>query len=459
MNSRKFLSLIIPALLLPTFCSMQAYAGTPYWKNNHVTTVNGEAQRTELIFYPDEEQATDMSFEESPYYCSLNGIWKFRYYGSQTQMPDDIQASDTSDTASWADIKVPGNWDLQGEGTAIYVNQKFEFATMNPAPPALPEDTPAGVYFRTFTIPAGWDGRTVYLNICGAKSGVYVYVNSHELGYENDSKSLVRYDITQYLKKGENNLLIKIYRWSTGSYLECMDFWRISGIERDVYLSSEKNGSNFDFEVVSTLDDGMKDGIFSLRITGGTDMLKKFSYKLEDKDGRVVSSGTRAVSDVAEFRDTVPEVRKWTAETPELYRLVMCMDGEYTRFDVGFRRFEIADWTEDNNVSGRQWKVLLVNGEPVSLHSVEFETYPNGMPKQYHTLLDFEEGIRELCVNHPLRHEGVTYYQMSYDRDPETGIQRTHLTLRSDPGARVVMIGYALLVLAAFGLALRETVR
>lgn len=356
-------------------CPLSASAQLPYWKDLCVTTVNGDAQRTELIFYPTEDSAAMQAFEKSPYYRSLNGQWKFRYFDSQKQIPDRIEHTSASDAASWSDIKVPGNWEMQGFGTAIYVNQKYEFATKNPNPPSLPEDTPAGVYFRTFDVPESWDGREIFLNICGAKSGVYVYVNGNETGYACDSKDLVRYNITPYLRPGQNDLVIKITRWSAGSYLECMDFWRISGIERDVYLSSEKESTGFDFEVVSTLDDSLTDGIFALRILTGADTPVDFSYCLEDKSGKTVSEGKGTVSEYKEFTDTIPQVRKWSAEHPELYRLIMCVNGEYTRFNVGFRKFEIKDWTEGNTVKGRQWKTFLVNGQPVKFKGVNMHEH------------------------------------------------------------------------------------
>ena len=363
---------VVPLLV---FAHLSLFAQIPYWKDLGITAVGGESQRTELIFYPTEEEALALPFSGSPYYVSLNGQWKFRYFDSQAVIPGDIRFTDAVDAASWDDIKVPGNWEMQGFGTAIYVNQKFEFATKNPEPPELPEDTPAGVYFRTFDIPESWDGRAVYLNIGGAKSGVYVYVNGKEAGYSSDSKNPVRYDITPFLHDGENDLVIFVTRWSAGSYLECMDFWRISGIERDVYLSSEKRDSGFDFEVVSTLDDSLSDGVFALRVMKASGIPAEFAYRLEDKSGTAVSAGKGMLREYIEFTDTIPSVRKWSAERPHLYRLVMCLDGEYTTFDVGFRKFEITDWTEGNTVPGRQWKVLLVNGEPVKFKGVNIHEH------------------------------------------------------------------------------------
>ena len=140
---------------------------------------------------------------------------------------------------AWKEIKVPGNWEVQGYGVAIYTNHGYEFKPRNPQPPQLPETNPVGVYQRDIEIPADWDGRDIFLRLEGAKSGVYVYVNGQEVGYSEDSKNPAEFLINNYLKPGKNSLVIKIFRWSTGSYLECQDFWRMSGIERDVFLFSQ----------------------------------------------------------------------------------------------------------------------------------------------------------------------------------------------------------------------------
>jgi len=226
----------------------------PYWKDVSVTGVNAETQRTEIIFFRSEQEALSKGFEQSPFYLSLNGEWDFVYFDSHKQLPGNLQCS------NWGRIKVPGNWEFQGHGIPVYTNAKYEFAPINPQPPSLPEDVPVGLYRRSFSIPDSWDGRTVYLNICAAKSGVYVYINGKEVGYCEDSKSLARFDISSYLQPGENELKVLMYRWSTGSYMESQDFWRVSGFERDVYLSSEASKQDFDFRVVATLDEDCRDG-------------------------------------------------------------------------------------------------------------------------------------------------------------------------------------------------------
>lgn len=351
-------------LMSAAVSSSTVMAGVPYWKDMDVFSVNAGTERTELVFWSDADDAMNCGFKESGNYFDLDGIWKFLYYDTQQTMPDGLERTSAKVAASWNDIQVPGNWEMQGYGTPIYVNTDFEFATVDPRPPFIPDENPCGVYFRTFKVPDGWSGRQVYLNLAGAKSGVYVYVNGHEAGYNEDSKDLARFNITPYLREGENTLVLKIYRFSTGSYLECMDFFRISGIERDVYLSSEKNDTDLDINVVSTLDEACRNGLFRLEVTSKGN--PEVSYSLFGKDGKVVLEGAAAVTDgKAVMSGTVPDVRQWTAETPELYAMLLCVDGEYTRVNVGFRRLEV--------VGNR----FLVNGKPVKFKGVNLhETDP-----------------------------------------------------------------------------------
>lgn len=333
----KRLCLFMSAMMLASSASAQM----PEWRNQEVFSVNAETQRTELVF------------NES--YVSLNGNWDFKYGDSESQLPD-----------QWSKIKVPGNWEVQGFGVPVYVNHPYEFAPVNPRPPHLPEDTPVGVYRRMFTIPQAWEGRQVYINLAGAKSGVYVYVNGSMVGYNEDSKNLARFNITEYLSSGDNELEIKIFRYSTGSYLECMDFFRISGIERDVYLSSEKRDTRFDFNLISSLDESCTDGVFRLECTGNPELRIPVSYRLVDKDGTVVLSGGAVMTDGRlDMEGVVADVRQWSAEQPELYSMLLTVDGENTSFDVGFRRLEIKDG------------LFLVNGAPVKFKGVNLhETDP-----------------------------------------------------------------------------------
>ena len=348
------------ALALPLAASAQSL---PYWQDVNVTSVNAETQRTEAIWFADRADALSKGFRESENYVDLNGVWDFKYFEDYHEM-ERYQGSD------WNKIQVPGNWEVQGYGVAIYTNIPYDFAPSDPQPPTLPEVFPAGIYHRTFTVPEGWNGRTIYLNLAGIKSGTYVYVNGKEIGYSEDSKNLARFDITQALKGGENELILKVYRYSTGSWLECQDFWRISGIERDVYLSSEKTPARFDFSVVSTLDPTLTKGVFHMDLRAQAPA--EVSYELIDKDGETVADAVfEFKGELTTVTDTIPGVRKWSAETPELYTLLLRVNGEYTRFHVGFRRIEIATVKDGD----RDVKALLVNGQPVKFKGVNMHEH------------------------------------------------------------------------------------
>jgi len=340
-----------------------AAAVLPLWQDMQATSVNAETKRTEVIYYANREDALRKGFRQSENYVDLNGTWDFKYFEDYHNL--------TMEPQSWDKIKVPGNWEIQGFGTAIYTNIPYDFCPVNPQPPQLPEAFPAGVYHRTFTVPESWNGREVFLNLCATKSGTYVYVNGQEVGYGEDSKSLHRYNITKYLKPGENDLKLKIYRYTAASYLEDQDFWRISGIERDVYLSSEKTDTGFDFSVISTLAEDLETGIFKLKMRSNNPV--EVFYELLDKDGKAVADAVFEFSgSMATVTDTIPAVRKWTAETPELYTLLLRVNGEYTRFHVGFRRLEIK---EVPDTDGRMVHAFLVNGQPVKFKGVNMHEH------------------------------------------------------------------------------------
>ena len=252
----------------------------PYWKDVQTTGVNAETRRTEVIYYADRADALSKGFRESENYLSLNGTWQFKYF-------DDHREMEKFSGGDWDSIRVPGNWEVQGWGIPIYTNIPYDFCPADPVPGVLPDVIPGALYHRSFTVPASWAGREVYLNLCGSKSGTYVYVNGQEAGYCEDSKDLARFRITDALNAGENDLVLKVYRYTQASWLEDQDFWRISGEERDVYLSSEVKDSGFDFSVVSTLTEDLGTGIFRLKLRASAPT--ELSYALLDKDGSEIS--------------------------------------------------------------------------------------------------------------------------------------------------------------------------
>ena len=348
--------------MITAIAAFSLLAALPAHLDLNSTSINAQTLRTETVFFPTAEEALSKRFEESPWYLDLNGTWDFAYFDDPAE-PEDTLLSPSlvlPNGIKWRKINVPGNWERQGFGTAIYRNTAYEFSAPRPTPPELPKAIPLGIYRRSFSVPEGWDGKDVFLNLCGAKSGVYVYVNGKFVGYSEDSKDLARYNVSPYVQEGKNELVLKIYRWSTGSYMECQDFWRISGIERDVYLSAELRAMNcdetsgFDFNVVSKLDAECNDGLFSLESTSPV------SYKLLDKDGSVVAEDGRGISHPVAL---IPNVRKWSAETPELYTLLIEREGDYTRFDVGFRSFEIRG------------DVFYFNGKPIIFKGVNLHEH------------------------------------------------------------------------------------
>lgn len=361
----------------------------PYWQDIQTVAVNKELPRSSFMTYPDRKTALSQRFENSQYYSLLNGTWKFYFVDSYKQLPENITDPSVS-TANWVDITVPGNWEVQGHGVAIYTNHGYEFKARNPEPPLLPEANPVGVYRRDIEVPDGWDGRDIYLHIAGAKSGLYVYLNGKEVGYSEDSKNPAEFLINDYLQPGKNVLTLKIFRWSTGSYLECQDFWRISGIERDVFLWSQPKTAIQDFRVVSTLDNTYTDGIFRLAVdlknkTNQTQQLT-VGYELLDTKGNVLSSeeNTCFVSPfnlyTASFETQCPDVAKWSAEHPNLYKLLMTVKDntgkilEVVPYNVGFRRIEIKP-IDRIAANGKPYTVLLFNGQPIKFKGVNIHEH------------------------------------------------------------------------------------
>lgn len=359
----------------------------PYWKDIQTVAVNKEYPRTAFMTYDNRNQALTGEYENSPYYKLLNGTWNFYYADAYKDLPANIEQPDAN--IAWKEIKVPGNWEVQGYGVAIYTNHGYEFKPRNPQPPQLPETNPVGVYQRDIEIPSDWDGRDIFLRLEGAKSGVYVYVNGQEVGYSEDSKNPAEFLINNYLKPGKNSLVIKIFRWSTGSYLECQDFWRMSGIERDVFLFSQPKTHIKDFNVVSTLDDTYKNGIFKLNVdvTNHTAANKEVTvaYELLDAAKKVVAEGNTPCPVTADgqksisFEAALSNVKTWTSEHPNLYRLLISLkDGEKTSeiipYTVGFRRFEIKP-TDQIAENGKPYVCLFVNGQPIKLKGVNIHEH------------------------------------------------------------------------------------
>lgn len=348
------------------------------WQTPEIVSVNKERSRPDFISFDNRNMASDGNFAGSPYYYPLNGKWKFSWYEDHRQRPKDFYNPEYN-TNMWDEIDVPANWEVNGYGPAIYTNIPYEFAPKNPQPPQLPAAIPVGLYRRDFEVPMEWLDRDVYLHIGGSKSGTYVYVNGIKVGYNEDSKNAANFNIRPYIVEGRNIVALEIYRWSTGSYLECQDFWRLSGIERDVYIWSQPTTHIEDLNLVASLDEETyTKGIMKLEI----DMVNTFtapstvtvSYELENEEGNVFDYNVKEVVLGPKSRDTVRferilgGVRKWSAEDPQLYKIIFKVrqDGRYIEYiatNLGFRTSEIK---------GNQY---FVNGKPVYIKGVNYHEH------------------------------------------------------------------------------------
>jgi beta-galactosidase len=344
------------------------------WENPQVVGRNKEPGRVPLIPYVDEASALADERETSPYFRSLNGGWKFRYAPSPASAPQGFYSADFDDT-DWDDIVVPGNWQLQGYDRPIYVNVDYPF----PAdPPRVPRDeNPTGSYRRAFTIPEMWNGREIFILFEGVDSAFHLWVNGEEVGYSQGSRLPAEFRITSYVHPGENTLAVQVYRWSDGSYLEDQDFWRLSGIYRDVYLWAAPPLHVRDLSVRTDLTNDYQDARLRIRAkirnTSAEDITDhRLEAKLLDADGRPVFTElpTASVSVTAggevtlDLERAVAHPEKWSDEHPYLYFLLILLKDstgdvvEVERCAVGFRVVEVKNGQ------------IHVNGVPVLIKGV-----------------------------------------------------------------------------------------
>ncbi|MCX6247876.1 MAG: DUF4981 domain-containing protein [Bacteroidetes bacterium] len=371
------ISLFIFPLLL------SAQTGTPPdWENPALTGINNEPPHATFIPYADEQTTLANDWNASPYYKLLNGTWKFNWSENPGSRPLNFYQDDFP-VSGWQDIQVPSTIEVQGYGYPIYVNQPYEFIhLMKPDPPHVPHDyNPVGSYRTSFTLPEKWNGRQVFLHFGAVKSFLYVYLNGQKIGMGKDAKTPVEFNITNYLRVGSNTLGVEVFRWSDGTYLECQDMWRLSGINRDVYLFSTPGVRIRDFEATGDLTDNYNNGLLRLTVilqhpsegakrpVSGVWQIGVKLYRLkEDKkpvfEESIYITLKEGTEDTVTFERAVANPDKWSAEIPNLYHLVISLvdpDGkivESTGCSVGFRSSEVK--------SGQ----FLLNGVPVRLKGV-----------------------------------------------------------------------------------------
>jgi beta-galactosidase len=349
----------------------------PDWETLDVLQINRDAPRA--TFFPFESRAAALASDPTqvptaPNRLSLNGRWAFSFSENPAARDRDFWQAGYDD-AGWDRVPVPSNWHMLGYGQPIYLNVRYPFPK---AWPDIPDETnEVGQYRRTFAVPASWEGDRVTLHFAGVNSAFYVWVNGREVGYSQDSKVPAEFDVTDHVRVGDNEIAVEVYRWNDGSYLENQDFWRLAGIEREVFLMAEPNVRLQDVDAVAGLDDAFRDGTLDLTVAldhrdGALDP-GTVTVRVEVLDG--VASGDVLWSEAAEvrvpagggaeatFEGTLPDVRAWTAETPHLYTLLVTLEQggrplAVARHDLGFR---------DVRVEGGQ---LRVNGRPITVRGV-----------------------------------------------------------------------------------------
>jgi len=351
------------------------------WETLEVLSVNREPAHATLFPFTDRQLALAGDRAASPWYLSLDGTWKFFWVRKPEDRPLNFFEEDHDDRG-WDEIDVPSNWEVQGYGYPIYLDTEYPF----PADwPRIPHDyNPVGSYRRDFELPPDWTGREVFLHFGAVKSAFYLWINGEYVGYSQGSKTPAEFDVGSYLRAGRNSVALEIYRWSDGSYLEDQDFWRLSGIEREVYLFSTPRVHIRDFFARPELDAAYREGTLNLQIEVRNydeedDASRQVRVSLfDDADSARTIVETAKTVDVAagedrtlEFEAAVGQPRQWTAETPNLYTLLIELlddDGEVTEIvaaKIGFRRIEIT---------GGQ---LRVNGVPITIRGVNrHETDP-----------------------------------------------------------------------------------
>ncbi|MBC3539142.1 glycoside hydrolase family 2 TIM barrel-domain containing protein [Rufibacter sediminis] len=349
-----------------------ARQGVNEWENPKVYERNKEKPHVDFMLYANAADARKNDYNTSPYHQSLNGTWKFSLVKSVAERPMDFYKPGFDDS-KWANIQVPSNWELQGFDIPIYTNVRYPFPAK---PPYIDQKyNPVGTYRRSFTVPAAWNGQEVMLNFGSISGYGRVFVNGQEVGMTKASKSPAEFNVTRFLKAGENQLAVQVFRWHDGSYLEDQDFWRLSGLERNVYLQALPKVTVWDFFLKPDLDNTYKNGVFSAEVD-----LRKFSGKtmekasvlleLFDKNNAKTFSQEKSISTKGtgklqlKFNGTINNVLTWNAEHPNLYDAVITLkdaNGKpigVTGSKVGFRKVELKN------------SQMLVNGVPILIKGV-----------------------------------------------------------------------------------------
>jgi len=356
-----------------------SFAQTPDWQNPEVIAINKEPGHASLVSFQDAATAQTFDAATSENYLLLNGEWKFKFLEKPADTPADFYKPDFADT-DWDMIEVPSNWQVKGYGQPIYTNITHPFPVN---PPVVPEDkNETGLYRRTFEIPANWDGREIFLHFAGVQSAMYVYVNGEQVGYSQGSMTPAEFNVTDFVNPGDNSLAVWVIRWSDGSYLEDQDFWRLSGIYRDVFLMARPQTFIRDFHIVTDLDYHYKNADLNIDFkvnNASAKTVKKLKVAVTINDENIgfaesvdvpkIKSGEEVT---AQFTKEIKSPKLWSAEIPNLYTITFELkDGddvlEAISRKIGFREVELKNGQ------------VLINGQApyfkgVNRHEIEPET-------------------------------------------------------------------------------------
>ncbi len=376
---KTFRSTIFTVLILSLLSVNLSYSqnvSVPDWENPGLPTFNTTSPHVTYIPYDTENKSVINNPGKSSAYVSLNGKWKFKFWDNYSLVPADF-FKPGFDASAWALIDVPSTWEVQGYSYPIYTNIPYEFYSKKPLPPHVPYDyNPVGTYLTQITVPETFKDKNVFIHFGAVKSFFYIWLNGKYIGFSKDSKTPVEFDLTPFLSKDSNTLALEVFRWNDGSYLECQDMWRMSGINRDVYLYARPQTYVRDFFVSGNLTDKYTTGSLEVDIlfnklspeaaTNNQLLINLYEKNNTEKpvSSEIISLKQAIGKDSLHYTKTIPLVRKWSAESPGLYILTLslldqkgtCIESLSNR--IGFRTSEIKNG------------LLLVNGVAIKLKGV-----------------------------------------------------------------------------------------